>query len=453
MCSTMPCSDFIEQQESRYQAIFEPLHFISNNRDSVSISVVVSVLQDLMHTSLTEYLGAGWMYPYLERRSYLYPYHVESYILRGLLEMSPILDVAEKRFGLFGACRTKLDDLGAQMRPLEAAVAALYKAFYDEFEAVTEMMPVQGVSVKPACREFRLDEYPPDSQAFLGPLEELAEALLPFRNTLCGFYLHGSLATGDFVPYWSDVDTLVVVRSGTFHDLTALVELRHALLSSFRHFFAIDSLQLHGYFVISESDLCYYPQTYFPLVLFGYARSFYPGDPVLQVRVRDSQREALQIFWRQAKAFAVRAAENRYNFQTVFERKVFLHAIFSFPLFFLQAKGEHYYKRDSFGQARAALPNDWWNAVDIASDIMRSWDHAFRLNRWTSAVGRANVKLWMKMLNVAHDSPAVGSIDAFELLDRHAEELVQGMGKLSVCAWEAVRDEADACLSSMGVQR
>src|SRR3989338_6120551 len=80
---------------------------------------------------------------------------------------------------------------------------------------------------KRPCEGFSLKEYDKKDHGYLQPVKELQEyAGKKLADDVKGCYLHGSLATNDFVKGWSDCDTLLVIGKEALHDPRRLLALR-----------------------------------------------------------------------------------------------------------------------------------------------------------------------------------------------------------------------------------
>ena len=65
-----------------------------------------------------------------------------------------------------------------------------------------------------------------------------------------------------------------------------------------RRMYEFDPLQHHGWFVLCESDLRYYCTTYFPPILFDYAKALFPRRGVgFEITVRPSDGEKFAAFF------------------------------------------------------------------------------------------------------------------------------------------------------------
>ena len=129
-------------------------------------------------------------------------------------------------------------------------------------------------------------------------VQSMMEQLGPLQPCLRGAYVHGSLATSDAIPY-SDFDALVILKDDVCRDARRLMEVACTLNGLRRTMFEFDPLQHHGWFVLTEADLLFYCDAYFPFELFRYSRSLVPGSSSrIQVAPRDSRREFRMVFER-----------------------------------------------------------------------------------------------------------------------------------------------------------
>ena len=228
------------------------------------------------------------------------------------------------------------------------------------------------------------------------PLERLQEAAeRNLSDHLTGLFLFASGATMDYVSGWSDHDTLAVLRRETVLDPTRLRQARRHLFRSRRFFHSNDPLQ-HGHFVVTEADLPYYPETFMPLFMFEYSKTLLQPAHPLRVRTRPDEKEAIAFLYHQYVPYAAgpleRIAAGRVAPDPV-EAKALLHMLFFFPVVYLQARGEHVYKREVFGRMLEVHP-DWdWSAWRTATEIRATWDEAFRPGILSTGIARVNPNL------------------------------------------------------------
>ena len=236
---------------------------------------------------------------------------------------------------------------------------------FDRFRQAVPDDPAWG----PDCPVPVYDGQVPQVQAMM-------EQLAPLQAHLRGAYVHGSLATSDAVPY-SDFDGLVILRDELFQVQEHLVQVAHTLNRLRRTMFEFDPLQHHGWFVLTEADLCFYCDAYFPFELFRYSRSLLQGDSTLvRVAARDSGAEYKAVF-RQALAGMERKLTRGAVPDNMFALKSLLSEIMLAPALFIQAKtGRAIYKGDSFDVARRYFDDRIWAPMDQVSSIRRQWHYS-----------------------------------------------------------------------------
>jgi hypothetical protein len=244
------------------------------------------------------------------------------------------------------------------------ALASLYRDF--------DHMKKKGkLSTKGLCEQFHVNEYNQNDKAFLEPVVALQNASNKMRKSALGFYLHGSLATNDFVKGWSDCDTLCVVAKGAIQNPISLLRMREQMVGLRRFFYGVDPLQHHGSMVVSEYDLDCYPQAYFPLPLFTYAKSFWE-DTITSIRTRDSKVESFaKLFW--FVSYFRKMKMGRNCSWGSYKTKELLHMIALFPSLYLQVKGIVVYKKFSFGIARKEFSPELWKPIEEMTSIRSNW--------------------------------------------------------------------------------
>ena len=242
--------------------------------------------------------------------------------------------------------------------------------FYNEFASL-EGLPGTRHEPTSNVQPFDIDAYPRGSRGHLRPLEDLRSQLLEGAGKINAAYLFGSHATGDYIPGWSDVDALLILSSTCFRSAKSLRETKQFIAGLQKYLYRLDPLQLHGIFVLTWADLNWYPQHYFPLILFETSKSLLGSDQSVGWITRDDASERLDVFTSQVQYFRELRSSNDVPINHV-DRKLFFHKTFSFPLYFLQAVGTHCYKRESFEIVRAMYPDFGWECLDGPTNWMRS---------------------------------------------------------------------------------
>lgn len=196
---------------------------------------------------------------------------------------------------------------------------------------------------------------------------------------LLGFYIHGSMATLDTAPGSSDLDTLAIIRAEVLESPDRLLALRHKTYLATRYLYQADLLQHHGHFILAEHDLTFYPQSYFPFILFQYAMPLLE-NPELHFSERDCRLERAHDLWRTCRHL-MEASVHPFDFRDDYRRKYFLQILLLLPAIYLQLDGRYTYKRDAFERCRKEIPENLWQIVDKASHmrITSTWQPWQRL--------------------------------------------------------------------------
>ena len=191
------------------------------------------------------------------------------------------------------------------------------------------------------------------------------------KDQLAGVYVHGSLGTNEEIAY-SDFDALVILKDDIFNDERRFVKVASLLNKARMYMFQMDPLQHHGWFVLKESDLKNYPETYFPSELFRHAKSLLKGD---------GQRLTLNL--NQSEIFSAPAISlcksihlklqssrpsNTYGLKNLFSEFMLL------PALYVQARDKKgIYKKFSFEEAKKDFSPDEWKIMDEVSLIRKNW--------------------------------------------------------------------------------
>jgi RNAse (barnase) inhibitor barstar len=365
----------IEEQELSYY--IAPLKFLNSiienkghKRTSDIDEYAINTLQNSLHELLYVFLNGGPSF----KSNVFFPFThgVSQYLCEKTVKLLPLVEFIHSLGHDFGKSIIELKKI--RNAPTAYNFARIVSFLYrDLFEDVTKSRRAKKKAIKKRkCKKFDIASFSKRDRNYVKPLEELrkfGERYLSEHSL--GFYLHGSMSTRDYVRGWSDVDTLIIVKNTTLNDPKKLLELRKKLYQSTAYFYMIDILQHHGHFILTEYDMGYYPQTYFPLVLFDFSKSFFK-DCYKTFYLRDDYVERINSLWNVVRYFREKDLSKK-KFDNLYEKKLFLHNILLFPTIYLQAKGFHTYKKYSFEKARKDFDGELWNVVDKASYIRSNW--------------------------------------------------------------------------------
>ena len=257
------------------------------------------------------------------------------------------------------------------------------------------------ISIEAAAISEPIRQVVPGAQAGLVEGTKVVQMLRDFwshggAEVCAGIYLHGSHSTGDVTGY-SDVDTLLIIKQEVAENPDALMTLGRRAQRSMGALFSVDLLQHHGNFVLTETDLQWYDEVWFPLVLFEYSTPLFAADP-LHIRVRSHGQHGARLnLERMCRRFM--AEWQPRQLRTAFHLKVQLSCFLILPALLLQAHGRACYKRESFMMSKPYFDPELWGVMDEVSDMRRLWrqdNHsAWRLLAKTQPV------LWHQIISTA----------------------------------------------------
>jgi hypothetical protein len=288
--------------------------------------------------------------------------------LGNLLRTLGSLDLSHGTMDLSDAFREILAKKVPSSWDLAQLIAASYSWLSDKLSqgASKEGTRVVGTG---GVKEFRSDQY---RSNFANPVICLRKFLTThLKDYLVGFYVHGSLSTLDYCDY-SDLDTLMIVKKSVIENPRRLHSLQPLSLSATRFLYMVDIFQHHGHFAIAEQDLEYFPESYFPPVLFRYSTALLDVTDGVNIRQRESEIENQHALWRMCYSFRESHYRKRYpkNNYTV---KSYLSRLMLLPALYLQCKGRSCYKKFSFEEASHDFDPAVWEAIKTATAIREEW--------------------------------------------------------------------------------
>jgi len=203
------------------------------------------------------------------------------------------------------------------------------------------------------------------SNELIEKLSQLVEN--DFSDLFLAAVVHGSVASNEIIQY-SDFDGLLIVKdqhhgSKTFNKFIS---------KSMKLIYQFDPLQHHGWFVIKESELSAYPQTYFPHELFEFSSLIYPQTIELEIELLEKIDYSLP-FQNLCVSLEKKIKQN-FKPKNDYQLKSYLSEIMLLPTFFLQAKFKKgIYKKDSFKLIQTYIEQEFLIPIDIASNLRLEW--------------------------------------------------------------------------------
>jgi hypothetical protein len=352
----------IAREEEGFLRIIAPLHYadsvIGGKLGAVDGKFLVEIMQDELHEILQAFLNGG-----LSKRSYAtFPMlQLPSEELRIKIQRVRSISSAISEKGK-----------GYPNNAAPFTIESCAQAISWHYQVLSRLMGKGGKSaLKGKCEALDMESYKEEDHLFLSPLEEMQRISGLMGKEGCRLYLHGSLATKDYIKGWSDCDLLCVVSKEAIGNPKRLLSLRKKLIEVRRHCCRVDPLQHHGTMALTEYDFDSYPQPYFPIQLFKFAKSF-GEDRVRKIRLRDHKVEAYaKLFW--FVSYFRRMARQGSLDAGSYETKNLLHLMALFPSLYLQAKGVFVYKKHSFGMVQKEFSKELWRPIDEMTRVRGEW--------------------------------------------------------------------------------
>ncbi|MFH1746076.1 MAG: MATE family efflux transporter [Planctomycetota bacterium] len=272
------------------------------------------------------------------------------------------------------------------MAEVELTWPAIARDLAVTYETLCERLPSQqenmtAVSIAPA----RLDKTRRHRQ-LASRLDAVWHGGL--AEQAAGFYLHGSLATGDDIAY-SDCDTYIVLRNTTVTCAASLLALRAHVLQHTWPLKAFDPHQHHGYFLVTEADLRAYPDHLLPVACLRVAACL-NGTHTLAIARRTATEESGRGCRQLAESIVAQEHQDprHWNGHAL---KSFLSRLMLLPTLVLGSRGQYVYKRESFELARPLFSEAQWAAVTWATRLRATWPLNtiyLRMSRRLAGLGR-----------------------------------------------------------------
>lgn len=341
--------------------------WLKNNQD-----IILYCLQNTLVSFLNSFLHGS----FLTKKSRLfYPWFLEygsSILNQQVAKLQSLLHVLDRLGFNFTSSAQQLKLLLAKKKKKDLDIATFISVIYQDMESCfskylgDRQYNLQNIKIEP----FNINLLCKDKN-YLNPLKRIIKYLNEeIKDDLIGFYLHGSLATMDYVKGYSDVDTFMVIERTTMQSPYRLVKLRNNCLKLYKMFFSIDPIQHHGILAVTFFELNFFSQGYFPLVLFQYAKSLLKGKGhELKIIERDSKIDRNNLYWKMISTIRGWHQQDIKS-PNMYELKSRCQYLLLTPIVFLQTKDIFLYKRDFFDKFRINKKDDLLNRI---SQMRNQW--------------------------------------------------------------------------------
>ena len=198
-----------------------------------------------------------------------------------------------------------------------------------------------------------------------------------FSDLFHSVIIHGSIATDEVISY-SDFDGLLIVKDKWI----ASKELKNFINKSLHLIYRFDPLQHHGWFIIKESELLDYPETYLPCNVLKYSKVIYPEVNLLELKLIINKKvDYKSSLLKMLDNFEVRQ-QKKWKAKNMYQLKSFLSQIMLIPSMYYSAlRNEGIFKKKSFDAVRSYFNNEEWNPIVVSSSIRQNWDNKMSVTK------------------------------------------------------------------------
>ncbi len=203
-------------------------------------------------------------------------------------------------------------------------------------------------------------------------------------------WVHGSLATMDWIPGYSDFDALIVIDENTCQSIAKLLALQEYVAELSICLYLHDPLQHHGLFVLSEIDFYSYPQCFFPFELFHNGAEVFNDDTMKSIYIRDDFKERKNAFLSAINTIKY-LIHDKNDLKYAYDLKAVLQTVVLLPALYLQLKNnQYYYKKNTFSLAKKDFTENEWQIIGDVTRLRIHWSYksnlSYRVQRLTGRV-------------------------------------------------------------------
>ena len=213
-------------------------------------------------------------------------------------------------------------------------------------------------------------------------------------NMLLGAFVHGSYATKEAIPY-SDFDGVLIVKDYVFESSDSTREFINKVHSSNHLLLCIDPLQHHGWTVLTESDLNFFPDYYLPEIVLRNSKCLFTSNSTQFFLKYPSYGKLYEKPFMNTKKRLTSLLRRTERIRSLYSFKGLLSEFMLLPTLYLQARDHKpVLKGTSFQIARDYFKPDLWSVMDEVSSLRKDWPvvkHRFHVN-WNNPLSKYILK-------------------------------------------------------------
>jgi len=379
-----------DKSGKEFDIFIDPVKYLSIHHKKAipSTGFLLSLFQDSIQWFFASFLNGEDMG---KSSRILYPFTQSHhrYLLKRLRELKLLCQwLRERDINFLHTLRLlkELNDNPPTTFWIANLISTAYREFWKEKKSWEKLSSTKKI-ISPSL--FLKENYKRRDHVYLLPLFKLIEFVREnLYKELHSAFLHGSMGTIDYVKGWSDIDVFLIVKQEIIFDPFRLLELRKKLIHSLKYFYLQDPFQYHGYFVITEVDMEFYPQSYLPLEVLKFSKSIFTKKaPCFYTRNCSMEKTKALL---ENYLYLKRGVSERWKYISIYKWKLILHKVLLLPTLYLQVKGIYCYKKFSFPLVRKEVSPELWRVIEIVSSIRENWkyykkwglDLAGRINPW-----------------------------------------------------------------------
>lgn len=193
------------------------------------------------------------------------------------------------------------------------------------------------------------------------------------KDELTDALIHGSLGNYDENNY-SDFDALIIIGNDVLLNTARLTRTIKKLNEARKIMLQCDPLQHHGWFILTEGELKNFNESYFPPVLFNYAKSLlYEHSYDLSLTL-SGDKNYIHEFNTLVEGL-LKLLPQKGSIKNLYQLKSVLSRFMLLPTLYFQAKYKKgIFKKDSFAEVKKEFINSEWKVMDEISQVRKEWN-------------------------------------------------------------------------------
>ena len=388
---------YIKNGENEYAIFTNPAEYVLTHPDNFNQApvynlfkpeeIILAQLQNLFHTLLQTFINGDFYFINKDNEEYIYSSSLQ------LNKIASLVELAEKyKINCFGSLKLYINENLKKQLISKIDAAKIIAQFYKEISFNKAEEKCHQVNIPAgAISAYSINDY--KEEELKSAMTGLAECVDSIKQYLHGFFIHGSMATLDYMFKASDCDTLMILDSEAAASADSLLEISGKVAKLRQIFLKIDPLQHHGVYAYTQQDMNYFPQTWLPLVLMDYSKLVFADTNEFVYKLRPSIIERRTEFWNITCGMRHQWIVDDYP-RNISDYKKHLQVVLLMPVFYYQLQGAFVYKKYIFELLRREVPVNLYSIIAQATKLRM--DNLYLQNGNLEDIGTSGVPEWLK---------------------------------------------------------